>query len=254
MPDGELIYIPGAGGPNLAARLDCPPGAPRAYAVFAHCFTCSKDSLAAAHIGRELAERSIAVLRFDFAGLGNSGGDFAATNFTSNVADVIAAVAFLRERFAAPKILIGHSLGGTAILAAAPQIPEACAVVTIGAPYQPSHAIGLLGASRTEIAARGEADVSLAGRTFRIKQQFVDDLLGRDTSQSIAGLRKALLIFHSPADSTVGIVNAKRIYDAARHPKSFVSLDGADHLLTRRADGAFVAAVLSSWASRYVEG
>jgi pimeloyl-ACP methyl ester carboxylesterase len=251
---GELIYFAGAGGVNLAARLDCPAGVPRAYAVLAHCFTCSKDSLAAAHISRELAAQGIAVLRFDFAGLGSSDGDFAATNFTSNVADVIAAAAFLREKFAAPKLLIGHSLGGTAILAAAPHIPDARAVVTIGAPYRPSHVIPLLAASRTEIEARGEADVSLAGRTFRIKQQFVHDLSEFDTRQSIATLNKALLVFHSPVDATVGIANATQIFDAARHPKSFVSLDGADHLLTRKTDGAFVAAVLSSWASRYLEG
>jgi fermentation-respiration switch protein FrsA (DUF1100 family) len=250
--DGEHLHFPGAGGVELAARLDRPAGTPRAYAVFAHCFTCSKDGLAASHIGHELAEQGIAVLRFDFTGLGDSGGDFAATNFTSNVADVIAAAAVLREKFAAPRILIGHSLGGTAILAAAARIPEASAVITIGAPCQPSHVNRLLGASRAEIESRGEADVPLAGRTFRIRQQFVDDLAEHDIRQSIARLGKALLVFHSPADATVGIANATQIFDAARHPKSFVSLDDADHLLTRRADGAFVATVLSSWVSRYL--
>jgi fermentation-respiration switch protein FrsA (DUF1100 family) len=249
---GEAIYLPGSGGLRLAARLDRPAHPPRAYAVFAHCFTCSKDSLAASHMGRELAERGIALLRFDFAGLGKSGGDFAATNFTSNVADVIAAAAFLRENFEAPKILIGHSLGGTAILAAASHIQEASAVVTIGAPCQPNHVIRLLGASLPEIEARGEAEVPLAGRMFRIRQQLVDDLSAYDIHASISRLEKPLLVFHSPVDTTVDIVNATQIFAAARHPKSFVSLDNADHLLTRSADSAFVAAVLSSWASRYV--
>jgi pimeloyl-ACP methyl ester carboxylesterase len=248
----ELIRFPGAGGFQLAARLDRPVSAPRAYALFAHCFTCSKDSLAAFHVSRELAAHGIAVLRFDFTGLGNSSGDFAATNFSSNIADLLAAVDFLREKFSAPQILIGHSLGGTAILAAAPRIPEASAVVTIGAPCQPSHVRSLLGSVRVEIEARGEAEISLAGRKFRIRQQFLDDLAGHDVGASIAGLRKALLVFHSPVDLTVDIGNATQIFGAARHPKSFVSLDDADHLLTRKADCAFVAAMLSSWASRYV--
>jgi pimeloyl-ACP methyl ester carboxylesterase len=248
----ELIRHPGAGGLQLAARLDCPVSVPRAYALFAHCFTCSKDSLAAFHVSREPAAQGIAVLRFDFTGLGDSGGDFAATNFSSNIADLIAAVDFLREKFSAPKILIGHSLGGTAILAAAPRTPEASAVVTIGAPCQPSHVRSLLGTVRAEIEARGTAEVPLAGRTFRIRRQFLDDLAGHDVRESISELRKALLVFHSPVDMTVDIGNATQIFGAASHPKCFVSLDDADHLLTRKADCAFVAAVLSSWASRYI--
>jgi pimeloyl-ACP methyl ester carboxylesterase len=248
----KLIRFPGAGGLQLAAHLDCPASVPRAYALFAHCFTCSKDSLAAFRVSRELAAQGIAVLRFDFTGLGDSSGDFAASNFTSNIADLIAAADFLREKFSAPRILIGHSLGGTAILAAAPRIPEAAAVVTIGAPCQPSHVLSLLGSARVEIEARGEAEVPLAGRNIRIRRQFLDDLAGHDVRESIPELRKALLVFHSPIDMTVDIGNAAQIFGAARHPKSFVSLDGADHLLTRKADSAFVAAVLSSWASRYV--
>jgi pimeloyl-ACP methyl ester carboxylesterase len=248
----DLIRFAGAGGLQLAARLDCPVSVPRAYALFAHCFTCSKDSLAAFRVSRELAAQGIAVLRFDFTGLGDSGGDFAATNFSSNIADLIAAVDFLREKFSAPKILIGHSLGGTAILAAARRTPEASAVVTIGAPCQPSHVRSLLGTVRAEIEARGTAEVPLAGRTFRIRRQFLDDLAGHDVRESISELRKALLVFHSPVDMTVDIANATQIFGAASHPKSFVSLDDADHLLTRKADCAFVAAVLSSWASRYI--
>jgi alpha/beta superfamily hydrolase len=189
----ELIRFPGAGGLQLAARLDCPMTTPRAYALFAHCFTCSKDSLEAFHVSRELAAQGIGVLRFDFTGLGSSGGGFAATNFSSNIADLIAAVDFLSKKSSAPKILTGRSLGGTAILAAAPRIPEASAVVTIGAPCQPAHVRSLLGTLRAEIEARGEAEVSLAGRKFRIRQQFLDDLAGHDVRESIAELRKALL-------------------------------------------------------------
>jgi pimeloyl-ACP methyl ester carboxylesterase len=248
----ELIRFPGTGGLQLAARLDCPVSTPRAYALFAHCFTCSKDSLAAFHVSRDLAAQGIAVLRFDFTGLGNSSGDFAASNFSSNIADLLAAVEFLREKFSAPEILIGHSLGGTAILAAAQRIPEASAVVTIGAPCQPNHVRSLLGTVRAEIEALGEAEVALAGRKFRIRRQFLDDLAGHDVGASISELRKALLVFHSPIDMTVDIGNATQIFGAARHPKSFVSLDDANHLLTRKADCAYVAAVLSSWASRYL--
>jgi fermentation-respiration switch protein FrsA (DUF1100 family) len=248
----EIIRFPGAGGLELAARLDRPAGTPRAYALFAHCFTCSKDSLAAYHVCRELGMYGIAALRFDFAGLGDSGGEFGETNFSSNIADVIAAAGFLRANFMAPRILIGHSLGGTALLAAAPHIAEARAVITIGAPCQPSHVRRLMGAAPAEIELRGEAAVSLAGRRFRIRRQLLDDLAQHDTRESISELRKALLVFHSPADTIVDITNATQIFEAAKHPKSFISLDDADHLLTRSADSTFVAAVLSSWASRYV--
>ncbi len=226
-------------------------GTPRAYALFAHCFTCSKDSLAAAHIGRELAAQGIAVLRFDFTGLGSSGGDFADTNFSSNIADLIAAANFLRESFAAPKLMIGHSLGGTAVLAAAEGIPETSIVATIAAPYQPDHVQRLLAPASAEIEARGEAEVMLAGRRFRIKRQLLQDLAAYHTRESISGLGRALIIFHSPVDLTVDVSNAAQIFSAAKHPKSFVSLDDADHLLTRASDSTFVAAVLVAWMNRY---
>lgn len=248
----EAIRFPGADGQQLSARLDRTMGVPRAYALFAHCFTCSKDSLAAARICRALAMQGIAVLRFDFTGLGSSAGDFANSNFSSNVADLMAAANFLREHYAAPKLLIGHSLGGAAVLAAASRVPEAVAIATIAAPFRPDHIRHLLKPATAEIEARGEADVSLGGRTFRIKQQFLDDLASYNTQDTIAQLRKALLVFHSPADTTVDVQNAAQIFLAAKHPKSFVSLDNADHLLTRKVDSAYVAAVLAAWASRYI--
>lgn len=248
----EMIRFPGADGTELAARLDPAQGTPRAYALFAHCFTCSKDSLAATRISRSLASQGIAVLRFDFTGLGSSTGDFSNTNFSSNIADLKAAADFLRQKYAAPKILIGHSLGGAAVLAAAAHVPEAVAVATIGAPYQPDHLRGLLQPAVAEIEARGEAEVALVGRKFRIKKQFLDDISSHNMRDAIANLHKALMIFHSPRDTTVDIDNAAQIFLAAKHPKSFVSLDNADHLLTSKADAAYIAAVLAAWAERYL--
>lgn len=246
------IHFPGAFGTPLAARLDLPAAKPLAYALFAHCFTCSKDTLAATRISAALVEHGFGVLRFDFTGLGGSAGDFANTNFSSNVADLVAAAAWMREHHQAPRILIGHSLGGAAVLAAAGEIAEAAAVATIGAPFDPGHVQHLLGAAVSEIAGSGEAEVMLAGRKFRIRRQFLEDIAANSNSGRIAHLRKALLVFHSPRDTTVDIENAARIYAAAKHPKSFVSLDTADHLLTARADAAYVAAVLAAWAGRYV--
>ena len=246
------IKFPGALGAQLAARLELPPAPPAAYALFAHCFTCSKDTLAASRIGAALTARGIAVLRFDFTGLGGSEGDFANTNFSSNVADLVAAAAWLRQNHQAPKILIGHSLGGAAVLAAAREIPEAVAVATIGAPFDPGHVKQLLAPVIAEIEAAGEAEVDLAGRKFRIKKQFLEDIGSRESRDAIASLRKALLVFHSPRDTTVSIDNAAQIFMAAKHPKSFVSLDDADHLLTRKEDAQYVAAVLAAWASRYI--
>ncbi len=255
MADPEaMLRFPGANSVQLAARLDLPAAVPRAYALFAHCFTCSKDSLAAARISTALAAQGIAVLRFDFTGLGGSAGDFANTNFSSNIEDLIAAANFLRQHYAAPNILIGHSLGGAAVLAAASRIPEAVAIATIAAPYQPAHVRRLLEPARAEIEASGEAEVMLAGRNFRIKKQFLEDIARHSNHESIAGLRKALLIFHSPHDTIVDIENATQIFMAAKHPKSFVSLDDADHLLTRKVDAAYVAAVLAAWAGRYLTG
>lgn len=248
----NLVRFPGAMGTDLAASLDLPSSEPRAFAIFAHCFTCSKDTLAASRISAALATHGIAVLRFDFTGLGGSEGDFANTNFSSNLDDLVAAADWMRKHHRAPAILIGHSLGGAAVLAAAREIPEAAAIATIGAPFDPAHVRHLLTPALPEIAAAGEAQVTLAGRPFRIKKQFLDDLADRNSREAIAGLRKALLLFHSPRDTTVDIENAAQIFMAAKHPKSFVSLDDADHLLTRKEDAAYVAAVLAAWASRYL--
>ena len=250
----EKLEFPGATGAKLAARLDSPDAPPRAYALFAHCFTCTKDIFAASRIAQALADSGIAVLRFDFTGLGSSEGEFAHTNFTSNVGDLLAAVDYLRETREAPKLLIGHSLGGAAILAAAGQVPEAQAVATIGAPHDPGHVAHLFQDNVEEIEAKGEAEVLLVGRPFRIQKQFIDDIQNQRQDERISGLRKALLVFHSPIDDTVGIENAGLIFGAAKHPKSFVSLDKADHLLSKRADAEYVATVLAAWSSRYIEG
>jgi putative redox protein len=248
----EKLTFPGSQGASLAGRLELPEGEPRAFALFAHCFTCTKDIFAAGRIAEALARHGIAVLRFDFTGLGASEGDFAHTNFTSNVEDLVKAADFLREHYMAPKILIGHSLGGAAVLAAAHAVPEAAAVATIGAPADPAHVAHLFTDKRAEIEATGEADVLLVGRPFRIRKQFLDDVANQNSAEKLARLGKALLIFHAPRDQIVGIENAGAIFQAARHPKSFVSLDDADHLLTRRADAIYVADVLAAWADRYI--
>ncbi len=236
----------------LAARLDLPAGPPRAFALFAHCFTCSKDIFAAARIATALAENGFAVLRFDFTGLGASDGEFANTNFSSNVQDLVAAAQFLQREYAAPALLVGHSLGGTAVLAAAPSIASASAVATIGSPFLPAHVAHLLEGSREQIERDGEADVMLGGRPFRIRRQFLQDLEQRDVAQVVSSLRRALLVMHAPGDVTVGVNNAAEIFQTAKHPKSFVSLDDADHLLTRSADAEYAASVLAAWAGRYV--
>ncbi|SMF04847.1 putative redox protein [Tistlia consotensis] len=248
----EKFTFPGEGGLELAARLDLPEGAPRATALFAHCFTCTKDIFAAARIAERLAERGIAVLRFDFTGLGHSQGEFANSSFSSNVADLLHAADHLKRRGLAPDLLVGHSLGGAAVLAAAGDIPEVKAVATIAAPAEPSHVEHHFTGSRAAIERDGEAEVLLAGRPFRIKKQFLDDIAEHRLAERIAGLKRPLLIFHAPRDETVGIDNATRIFLAAKHPKSFVSLDDADHLLTRRRDAEFVAEVLAAWAGRYL--
>lgn len=251
MPTERTDFF-GATGQKLAARLDAPDGPTRAHALFAHCFTCGKDLLAANRIAHALTERGIAVLRFDFTGLGASEGEFANTNFSSNVEDLIAAANHLRQASHAPSLLIGHSLGGTAVLAAASDIPEARAVVTIGAPSDPTHIVGLFGDRVEQIATSGEADVQLAGRWFRIKRQFLADAAEHKLIDKLAHLRKALLIMHSPRDTTVDIKNAMQIFQAAKHPKSFVSLDDADHLITRRTDAIYVADVTATWSTRYI--
>jgi putative redox protein len=243
----------GSGGDRLAARLDLPDGEPLAFALFAHCFTCSKDLAAATRISRALADRGFGVLRFDFTGLGSSEGEFANTDFSSNVGDLVLAADWLRENHAAPAVLVGHSLGGAAVLAAAAHVPEAVAVATIGAPFDPAHVTALFPTTvHDQLGRDGEADVQLAGRTFRVRQQLLDDLGAQNLTAAIRSLRRALLVFHSPVDEIVDVDNARQIFEAARHPRSFVSLDGVDHLLTRRTDAAYVADVLSSWASRYL--
>jgi uncharacterized OsmC-like protein/pimeloyl-ACP methyl ester carboxylesterase len=249
----ERFQFTGEGGYQLAAALDLPDGEPIAYALFAHCFTCGKDVLAAKRIAAALSAKGIATLRFDFTGLGSSEGDFANATFSSNVADLVRAADHLRSIRKAPAILIGHSLGGAAILAAAGKIPEAKAVVTIAAPSDPSHVTGLFKDHVDRIREHGKAEVSLAGRPFTIKREFLDDVAEQRLLDQVHNLRKALLVMHSPTDDTVGIDNATRIFVGAKHPKSFVSLSGADHLLSQRRDSTYVAEIIAAWAKRYVD-
>ena len=248
----ERLEFPGAHGHKLAARLDAPDGAVKAYALFAHCFTCGKDVFAASRIAQGLTEHGIAVLRFDFTGLGASEGEFANTNFSSNVADLVAAANYLRGAHQAPSLIIGHSLGGAAVLGAAERIPEVKAVVTVAAPSDPSHVTGLFHQHLGQIAEQGEAEVQLAGRPFRIKQQFVDDAGGHNLKVKIAALKRALLVMHAPGDTTVGISNAMEIFTAAKHPKSFISLDSAHHLLANHDDAIYVANLIATWSERYI--
>jgi putative redox protein len=247
------LNFTGHDGAELAARLDVPAGETRAYALFAHCFTCSKDVTAARRVAEALTGAGIAVLRFDFTGLGGSGGDFASTNFSSNIADLVQAANFLRTHHEAPRILIGHSLGGAAVLAAAHDIPEAVAVATIGAPADAEHVVKNFAADLATIREKGRARVTLSGREFTIERQFLDDVEGHVLSERIGHLKKALLVLHAPRDEIVGIDNATRLFVAARHPKSFVSLDDADHLLSNPRDAAYAAQVIAAWAGRYLD-
>ncbi|MCP3868490.1 MAG: OsmC family protein [Gammaproteobacteria bacterium] len=241
-------------GQTLAGLLETPPqDVPIArYALFAHCFTCGKDIAAASRISRALAGRGIAVLRFDFTGLGNSDGDFANTNFSSNVQDLLAAARTLQENYQAPTLLIGHSLGGAAVLAAASQLDSVEAVVTIGAPATASHVRHLFGAAQEELKKTGEADIKIGVRSFRVKRQLLDDLDRYCDASHLQKLNRALLVFHAPLDQIVSIDEAAKIYQAARHPKSFISLDQADHMLSKREDTEYVAEALLAWASRYL--
>ncbi len=239
-------------GDNLAGLLDLPAADTRAWALFAHCFTCSKNLKAATHLSRALNDHGIAVLRFDFTGLGQSEGDFAATSFSSNIDDLLAAVTYLEQHHEAPALLVGHSLGGTAMLAAASRIPSAVAVATIGSPAEPAHLHRLFSGSLEQLESSGSADVDLGGRVFRVKREMVDDLLAHDLSTDVAQLRKALLVMHAPLDATVEIDNASILFGAAKHPKSFLSLDDADHLLSRPEDSRYAGRVLAAWASRYL--
>ena len=237
---------------RLSGVLHYPPGEAKLGVVLAHCFTCSKNLKASANISRALTDAGFAVLRFDFTGLGQSEGEFAETTFSSNVDDLLAAARFLEQEHEPPAVLVGHSLGGTAVLQAARDIPSAVAAATIGSPADPAHVEHLFADSRDEMAARGHAEVRLGGRPFTIRQQFLDDLGRHDLPASIGGLRKALLVMHAPLDATVEIDNASALFAAAKHPKSFVSLDTADHLLTRDEDSLYAGQVLAAWSSRYL--
>jgi putative redox protein len=249
----ERFQFTGEGGHQLAASLDLPEREPSAYALFAHCFTCGKDVLAAKRIAVALAAKGIAVLRFDFTGLGSSEGEFANSTFSSNVADLVRAADHLSESRKAPAILIGHSLGGAAVLAAAERIADAKAIVTIGAPSDPAHVTGLFKDHIEDIRQQGKVEVSLAGRPFQISREFLDDIAEHNLMARVSRLHKALLVMHSPTDDTVGIENATKIFVAAKHPKSFVSLAGADHLLSQKNDAAYVAEIIAAWATRYLD-
>lgn len=254
MSTPQKITFQGSYGDDLAARLDLPTGPICAYALFAHCFTCSKDIFAAKRVASELSAQGIAVLRFDFTGLGSSQGEFANTNFSSNIQDLVKAVDFMREAYEVPAIMIGHSLGGAAVLAAASDMPEVKAIVTIGAPADAAHVTHNFGTNLDTIEKEGEVELLLAGRPFTIKKQFIDDLKQTTVTEKVAKMRKALMVMHSPIDETVGIENAAAIFAAAKHPKSFVSLDSADHLLTNAEDASYVAKLIAAWASRFVGG
>ncbi|OGU16832.1 MAG: osmotically inducible protein C [Geobacteraceae bacterium GWC2_53_11] len=248
----KSITFPNSRGEQLAARLELPDDEqPLAYALFAHCFTCSKDLKAVVNISRALSSRRIAVLRFDFTGLGESEGDFSATTFSSEVSDLAAAAGFLEREYEAPRLLIGHSLGGTAVLAAAANIPSTATVVTIAAPFNPASLKGLLGVSSEQIGQTGQATVSISGRDFTIRKSLLDDLEAQQPTET-RRLKAALLVMHSPHDRVVGIENAAAIYRAASHPKSFISLDAADHLLSDARDSAYAGGIIAAWAARYL--
>lgn len=239
-------------GETLAARLDEPEGEITSYALFAHCFTCTKDIFGASRLARGLKEKGVALLRFDFSGLGESEGDFANTNFSSNVDDLVAAANFMRAELQAPSMIIGHSLGGSAVLAAASQIPEAKAVVTIGSPSDVSHVAHNFESALDDIEKNGEAEVCLVGRPFKIKKQFLDDVKTVKLEKAVSSLGKALLVMHAPMDETVGIESAGQIFSWAKHPKSYVSLDDADHLISRKKDAEYAAKVIAAWSEKYI--
>ena len=249
----KKVEFAGHNGDMLAGRLDMPVGEPRACALFAHCFTCSKDIAAARRVSGALASLGIAVLRFDFTGLGHSGGEFSNTGFSSNVDDLVAASDFMRGEIQAPSLLIGHSLGGAAVIAAAARVPEAKAIVTIGAPADPGHVVGNFADRVEEIRSQGKAEVVLGGRTFTITSDFLHDVGGANLEAALANLRKALLVLHAPGDATVSIDDAATIFKAAKHPKSFITLDGADHLLSEEADANYAADIIATWAKRYLD-
>ncbi|MGY2733772.1 alpha/beta hydrolase family protein [Sphingomonas sp. UYP23] len=240
-------------GSRLAGRIEAPDVAPRGWALLAHCFTCGKDGLAAARVSRALARAGIGVLRFDFAGLGESDGDFADMTFSVDVDDLGSAVAAMAEAGKPVSLLVGHSLGGAAVIAAAARLPEIAAVAVIGAPADVRHVLHQIDpATLDRLVADGEADVRLGARPFHMRRSFVDDMARHDIEASAASLRRPLLVMHAPRDAVVGVEHAARLFLAAKHPKSFISLDGADHLLTRREDADYAAAMIATWASRYL--
>ena len=249
----QRITFPGAHGADLAARLDLPPGQIAAFAIFAHCFACSKETLAASRISAALTSYGIAVLRFDFTGLGGSGGDFGNTGFSSNVEDLKAAAAYLADHFKAPSLLVGHSLGGAAVLAAAGELASVKAVVTLGAPADPAHALHHFGEGVEKVKQDGVAAITIAGRTHNIRKSFIEDMESQSVEQRVAKMHKPLLVMHAPLDTVVGVENANRIFIAAKHPKSFVSLDDADHMLTDRNHAKYAARVIAAWADRYLQ-
>jgi uncharacterized OsmC-like protein/alpha-beta hydrolase superfamily lysophospholipase len=249
----EAFEFTGEGGHKLVGRLELPDGPTRATALFAHCFTCGKDIFAATRISRRLSALGIAVLRFDFTGLGHSEGEFGNSGFSGNVADLRAAAAALAARGMAPGLLIGHSLGGAAVLAAARSIASARAVVTLGAPFDPGHVAHHFGAHASKILDDGSAEVQLGGRPFTIARRFLEDLQGATLVDDLPRLKKALLVLHAPGDTVVGIENAAAIFTAAKHPKSFVTLDGADHLISKAEDADYAAEVIATWVTRYLD-
>ncbi|MBB06374.1 MAG: osmotically inducible protein C [Pseudooceanicola sp.] len=252
MPSQKITFQ-GHDGDRLAARLDLPEGPVLGHALFAHCFTCGKDIAAAHRIAQSLSIMGIAVLRFDFTGLGSSGGEFANTTFTTNVEDLRLAARWMHDQDMPPDLLIGHSLGGAAILKAARDIPSAKAVATLAAPHDPAHVTNNFSSSLKEIKETGQASVKLGTRSIPITEAFLDDLEGSKLDAALHDLDKALLVLHAPRDQVVGIDNATRIFQAAMHPKSFVSLDQADHLLTRKSDADYAARVIAAWAARYID-
>ncbi|MEM8524192.1 MAG: alpha/beta fold hydrolase [Bacteroidota bacterium] len=240
-------------GEQLAARLDMPVNQhPHTFAVFAHCFTCNKNLTAVRNISRALNQAGIAVFRFDFTGLGESEGDFADTNFTSNVEDLVTACEYVAENYQAPELIIGHSLGGAAVICTADKVESIQAIATIGAPFAPKHVSHLIASKAEEIEETGEAEVNIGGRSFRVKKQFLEDILEQSLKEKLQRMRKALLILHSPQDRTVEVENAAKLYQAAHHPKSFVSLNGADHLLSKKKDSRYVGTMIANWAERYI--
>ncbi|MDQ6969885.1 MAG: alpha/beta hydrolase [Mariprofundus sp.] len=253
MPRIEKITFRNSQGEHLSARLDLPDGDVQSYVLLVHCFTCNKSLRAAGYIAKALVEQGVAVFRFDFTGLGDSGGDFSETNFTSNVQDIFSAAAFMEASGFAAQILVGHSLGGTAVLKAARHIESVQAVVTIASPLSPAHVADQFAQSKALIAESGQAHVQLAGRDFIIKQQFIDDLEQASVAEDIAGLNKALLVMHAARDDTVAIANAAQIFQLAHHPKSYISLDQADHLMSAPADATYVGQMIAVWARRYVD-